>query len=180
MTDIPRSELFRKAPGMSVYITGARPLLARMRKSDDFTKAEIHATNIVVGTLLVMQARFDLGGHSRTGTTLRNIAFEQRELKHSYSLWFGLQNAAATLGSEAVGSKRGAPGVAAHGIWLDKGTGMFGTHHRPSPGNPNMMGEHPHPFMSTAYPKQAAAINSLYASLGSKIVDYVSKGVPLR
>lgn len=140
MAQVPDFKFTRKAPGVDVFISGHQNLIFRLRRADVWMKEQVYITQERIGKRLQRDARLLWSPHNKSGTVHRNIAYEQKELARTYRLSFGLSNARATRGSKAIGSKafaggaEGTEGEAAHGIWIDKGTGIFGLHRRPYPG----------------------------------------------
>lgn len=192
-TPVSSVQFTRKGPGVHVFISGYQNLIFRMRHSDAWIKQEIHKTNELIGRKLVRDARAFHLPHDRSGIVSRNISYEQKALQHTYRLYFGLTNAKATKGSASVTSRafaEGAPGTvgeAAHGIWADKGTGIFGLHRRPYParragvrkdGRPvkMLMGQRPRPFLTRSREVNRSWIYERYRLLGHGVKHYIDSG----
>lgn len=193
---IPKGFQFtQKAPGIGIFITGHQNLIFRLRNSDVWMKEQILLTQKRIGTKLVRDARVTWAPHSRTGTVDRNIQFETKELTNTYRLYFGLANASASRGSFATGSKaagggvEGTPGEAAHGIWINKGTGIYGLWHRPYPERRKGSHAHGRPvrlmkgmqrdlWLDTAKNLNYMWIQDQYKDLGRKFIVYTQTGAP--
>lgn len=193
--NFPRGLLFSGRPDMSIYTFGGQNLIWKLRHADAWMHEEVRQTHHKVGQRLVRDALFFLGDDA-SGTVGRNVAYEVSEVGDpinpaskamtpklvfsptgkNYRMYFGLTHAWTTQGNQAVGAKP--MDVASHGIFLERGTGIFGAHKRRTAkmrGN----GMRPRPYLSPSLAKNDLWIDKQYTSLGNRLGAYLGRTGPV-
>jgi len=168
VAEFSTSGRFRKARFGDVQVIGDEPLVRRLYRSnliyrEIMVDAMKDSTDLIVDTAKKIHAP-----HTKTGRVLRNIDGEVHVFKTRVRGHVGLKNAQAGL-PRAMSAR--------HGIYLEKGTGIYGQYGAPflikHPNKARGPYLHPgmraRPFLKPAFEATRAEVHEIWQNAGRKI-----------